>query len=569
MTFYTAKNINQLTGSFTKHRLEKQIMNLIKRTLRLFLSLILINLFVLPCVFGKPKSTEKEPIKIYIAGNSTASKGKLNGWGSHLQTFFDTDKLIVENRAFAGRSSRTFITEGLWDNLCDDLKPGDYVLIEFGHNDAGAINDTHRARGSIASLGEEILEIDNLKTGKHEVVHSFGWYMRKMINDTKDKGATPIVMSMTTRNVWSKDPYDRQIERRNDFCSLAKLVAKQEGIEFIDLRNMIADQYQLLGPHRVIQLFPKDHTHTGADGAKLNAAMVVSGLKYIDCPVTKMLSEEGESVTEYGEYVFVKQMREWMEAAWMPDVQPKSDPNLPTLYCIGNSTVRNGRKGDGSNGEWGWGAPIADFFDRSKINIENKAMGGTSSRTFRSSGLWQPILDNLKAGDYVIIQFGHNDSSPINDSLRARGTIKNNSNDSIEIDNILTGKHEVVYSYGWYIRKYIKEIKAKGATPIVCSLIPQNKWTDGKVNLNNDGYPLWAKQAAKEEDAYFINLNELLCTHYNTVGEKRVRALYFKENEKTHTNALGAQINATCVVKGIKAHKDLSLNNYLKVFVHQ
>jgi rhamnogalacturonan acetylesterase len=110
--------------------------------------------------------------------------------------------LIVDNRARVERSSRTFITQGLWDRLLTDLKQGDYVIIQFGHNDAGVINDDRRARGCIPALGDETKEIDNKVTGKHEVVHTFGWYMRKMINETKDKGATPIVLSMTARNVW-------------------------------------------------------------------------------------------------------------------------------------------------------------------------------------------------------------------------------------------------------------------------------------------------------------------------------------------------------------------------------
>ncbi|MCI0552625.1 MAG: hypothetical protein L0287_16870, partial [Anaerolineae bacterium] len=146
---------------------------------------------------------------LFIAGNSTAKNGDGNGWGSHLQKFFDKEKLLVDNRARAGRSSRTFITEGLWEGIIDDLEEGDYVLIQFGHNDAGAINDNRRARGSIPSLGEETQEIDNLVTGQHEVVHTFGWYMRKIIAQTKEKGATPIVLSMTARDVWP----DGKIER--------------------------------------------------------------------------------------------------------------------------------------------------------------------------------------------------------------------------------------------------------------------------------------------------------------------------------------------------------------------
>ncbi len=528
----------------------------------LFFILLLLNIFITPAAAGEPCAlSENTTPRLFIAGNSTASNGAENGWGSHLQKYFNPDKLIVENRARAGRSSRTFITEGLWDSLCKDLKPGDYVIIEFGHNDAGEINDNRRARGSIPGLGEETQEINNQVTGNHEVVHTFGWYMRKMITETKAKGATPIILSMTARNVWT----DGKIERENLFCTLSREVASQTQVTFIDLRNMIADQYELLGPIRVRELFPIDHTHTGPEGANINAAIVVSGLKAINSPLEQMLSEIGQHVTPYGPNVMVEQVMQWMTSVWMPDVQPKSDSTKPTLFAIGNSTVRTGTKGDGANGQWGWGAPIADFFDRSNLNVENCALGGTSSRTFRTLGLWQAVLDNVKAGDYVIMQFGHNDASPINDDSRARGTIKGNGNDTVEIDNMLTGKHEVVHSYGWYIRQYIREIKAKGATPVVCSLIPRNRWTDGKVNRSVNSYALWAEQAAQTEEAYFIDLNKLICNHYDSEGQERVTALYFDESETTHTNAMGAQMNARCLVKGIKTLDGLVLADFLKI----
>jgi len=96
------------------------------------------------------------------------------------------------------------------------VKAGDTVLIQFGHNDSGVVNEDasvpperRRARGSIPSLGEETQEIDNIITKKHEVVHTYGWYMRKMIADTKAKGATPIVLSLTVRNEWKDGKAER------------------------------------------------------------------------------------------------------------------------------------------------------------------------------------------------------------------------------------------------------------------------------------------------------------------------------------------------------------------------
>jgi lysophospholipase L1-like esterase len=152
----------------------------------------------------------------FIAGDSTAAAGageRQQGWGVPFGAYFDPAKVNIVNLARGGRSSRTFITEGLWDQLIARVKPGDTVLIQFGHNDGGPINDEPppplRARGSLPGLGDETREIDNVLTKQHEVVHTFGWYMRKMIADVKAKKASPIVLSLTVRNRWA----DKRIER--------------------------------------------------------------------------------------------------------------------------------------------------------------------------------------------------------------------------------------------------------------------------------------------------------------------------------------------------------------------
>jgi len=529
-----------------------------KTVWRLLLTLTLLTLEV---------PTWADTPSLFIAGDSTASNGAENGWGSHLQKFFDPTRLTVVNRARGGRSSRTFVTEGLWDGIVTDLKAGDIVLIQFGHNDGGPINDKYRARGSIRSLGEETEEIDNLVTGKHEVIHTYGWYLRKMIKETRDKGATPIILSLTARNIWP----DGKIERSGIFSNLARQVAEQAGLDFIPIREMTADQYKILGPVRVRELFPMDHTHTSPEGAFINAAMVVSGLHALEpCPVTQHLNDEGQQVAPYASHTIVKQVREWMTAPWMPDIQPVSNPNLPTLYVIGDSTVRNGSLGNGSNGQWGWGAPVADYFDRSKINVENHAMGGTSTRTYRSLGLWDKVLNRIKPGDTVVIQFGHNDSSPVNDSSRARGTIRSNGNEVEEIDNQLTGEHEVVHSYGWYLRQFIAEIRAKGATAVVCSPIPRNNFNEeGRLPRAGEDWGLWAKQAAQEAGGLFIDLNERIASIFEELGPVRVGSLYYAPGDHTHTNAAGAMFNAQRVVEGIKDLTDCDLVEYLKVVTPQ
>ena len=342
--------------------------------------------------------------KLFVIGDSTASNGADLGWGSHLTGYFDTEKINVYNRARGGRSSRTFQTEGLWDKVLEELQPGDFVLIQFGHNDGGMINDRRRARGSLKGLGEETEEVDNLQTEKHEVVHTFGWYMRKFIADTKAKGATPIILSLTVRNEWRNGRVERG---SGNYSQWSAEIAKLQGVAFVDLTKIIADQYELLNHIKVATFIPRDHTHTSAEAADFNAALVVSGLKTLkDCPLSNYLSPEGKEVTAYEQNAVLKQTEELITRTWHPSAQPVSDPNLPTLFLIGDSTVRTGRRGDGENGQWGWGAPIADFFDRTRINVENRAMGGTSSRTYQTLGLWEKVLADMKSGEYVMMQFG-------------------------------------------------------------------------------------------------------------------------------------------------------------------
>lgn len=85
------------------------------------------------------------------------------------------------------------------------------------------------------------------------------------------------------------------------------------------------------------------------------------------------------------------------------------------------------------------------------------------------------------------MQFGHNDNGAINDASRARASLKGIGEETQAIDNLLTKKPEVVHTYGWYLRKFIADTKAKGVTPIVCSLIPRKMWGEaGKISRNKE-----------------------------------------------------------------------------------
>jgi len=238
------------------------------------------------------------------------------------------------------------------------------------------------------------------------------------------------------------------------------------------------------------------------------------------------------------------------------------ESSKPTLFIIGDSTVKNG-SGKGEGSLWGWGDFLYEQFDTTKIHLENDARGGRSSRTFQTEGLWDKVLSKLKPGDFVIMQFGHNDGGAVNDTLRARGSIKGVGEETEEIDNLITKKHEIVHSFGWYMRKYIHDTKAKGCTPIVCSLVARNVWENGKVVRAGNSYAGWAQEVAKKEEAFYIDLNDLVATRYETLGPDEVKTKLFL-SDHTHTTEAGARINASLVGDALKKQKKLVLKKYLK-----
>ncbi|MEO6520073.1 MAG: rhamnogalacturonan acetylesterase [Mucilaginibacter sp.] len=232
----------------------------------------------------------------------------------------------------------------------------------------------------------------------------------------------------------------------------------------------------------------------------------------------------------------------------------------PVLYIIGDSTVQN-NDGNGKNDYWGWGSLLYPYLDTNGVAIRNHAKSGTSTRTFILDGRWDKILATLKKGDFVIMQFGHNDHAGVDDSTKQKGSLLGISDSTREIISIRTHQKEMVHTYGWYIQKFITEAKAKGAIPIVCSLVPRNKWDKGEV-VKEAEYPEWAEAEAKKNGAYYINLNRIIARHWKELGQVEVKKFF--PGDGTHTSINGAQLNAGCVIEGLKLLTDCPLQRYLK-----
>jgi rhamnogalacturonan acetylesterase len=229
----------------------------------------------------------------------------------------------------------------------------------------------------------------------------------------------------------------------------------------------------------------------------------------------------------------------------------------PTLYIIGDSTVRNTNRP-----QCGWGEMISVLFDTTKISISNQAMAGRSTRTFIKEKRWDRVLSTLKAGDYVIMQFGHNEGSKPDTSRSGyRGVLRGTGDETVDLiwkDSTV----ETVHTYGWYLKKFVNDAKTKGAIPIICSMIPRNQFADGKVKRADQDFGKWAKEVAESEGAFFIDLNKITADKYDQWGQEQVKNLFYGDH--THTNEEGANANAASVIEGIRLSKNLDLNKYLK-----
>lgn len=246
-------------------------------------------------------TTPKEKIHIWMVGDSTmankptAKGNQERGWGQMLPLCLDTT-VVVHNHAINGRSTKSFIDQGRWQSVMDSVQAGDYVIIQFGHNDAKA--DTARHTEPWGDY------LDNL---------------RRFARETKERGATPIICNSIVRRNFAKvadavaqddkagvaeqleAEGDSLIETHGEYLPAARKAADEEGALFVDMNEMTRELVQSYGPMKsrelyvwaepgTVEAYPdgkKDNTHLNIEGATKVAKMAADAI--------------GEMIPEIGE----------------------------------------------------------------------------------------------------------------------------------------------------------------------------------------------------------------------------------------------------------------------------
>lgn len=227
----------------------------------------------------------QQPVTIHLAGDSTmaeklAEKRPETGWGECLQSFFDPQKVRVKNYAKNGRSTRTFISEGLWSALLAQVHDGDYVVIQFGHNDES-----------------------KEKVDRYTPPEDFRKNLIRFIQDVREKNATPVLMTPLMRRRF--DPQAHLQDTHGEYPDIVRSVAAEYRVALIDMHQKSRTVLERYGVEQSRTLFLQlkagenpnypngieDNTHFSPMGAEIMAGLAVEGIRENKLPLTSFLKE--------------------------------------------------------------------------------------------------------------------------------------------------------------------------------------------------------------------------------------------------------------------------------------
>ncbi len=231
---------------------------------------------------------------LFIAGDSTAATGNATtrGWAALLIDYFDTSKVNLCNRAQGGARFNGYYAQN-WPQLLAAVKPGDFVVIEFGHNS-----------GPLPGIGDETQPAPPGRGGAPAApLHTHGWYLRQFIQDVRAKKAIPIASTLTPRDLWKDGKVERlkeQVLGQGGMSDWTRQVAATEKCLLVDHTNIIADAYDKLGEAPTDKLFGDHYLHTNTAGAIINCEAFIAGLKALpDMPLVEDLNDKGKAIKAY------------------------------------------------------------------------------------------------------------------------------------------------------------------------------------------------------------------------------------------------------------------------------
>ena len=402
-------------------------------------------------------------IRIHIASDSTVATygGRvlpMMGWGQLLYQYFDFDQVEIWNRAICGRSSRSFVEEGRLERMAQDFRPGDYLLIQFGHNDA-----TKQRPQRYTEPGKP-----------------FAGWLQRYIDAARAKGVQPVLITPMQRRVFDAEEHFEWVLM--DYIRTIRELAAAEQVPLLDLAAVSGPVIANMGPEESKKYFffsepgeepnypdgHQDDTHFQERGARLMVELVVGLMKESDLNLKKY-------------------------------IRPRQKPEV-RVYMAGDSTMA--QYGDPEQPMAGWGQMFWEYMQPT-VEIRNHACCGRSSQSFIDEGRLARILREIRSGDYLFIQFAHND-------------------EKLDYDN-------PVACFERNIRQFIAGARSRLAHPVLLTAVERRKFTDsGELQVTHSPFIEATREIARLEDVPLLDMNAASRRLLTELGPEAARQLFLQ-----------------------------------------
>ncbi|MBC6905521.1 hypothetical protein DWB84_08645 [Saccharophagus sp. K07] len=528
----------------------------------------------------------RENVRVFVVGDSTvanynSSQAPMTGWGQILHHFFYSDSVAINNRAIGGRSSRSFYQEGRWQGVVNELNAGDYVLIQFGHNDR-----------------------DFSKAERYTPPADFQTYLRMYVNEARNKGAIPVFVTPMVMNAYNNGQLRNVFtESGNDYRGAMVAVAQEMNVALLDLNQRSFELIRSVGQNYATRFifmglqageyanYPdgaNDGTHFQEMGAVEMAGLITQALREQTrsdlkrladnlkpryslqitanpantgtitrslslpegAPVTlKALPNNGNSFTRWsqnGNSISTNSLHRVLMPAgnttYTAEFRGSNVTEYPAarVFLIGDSTVS-----DYNSGYYpmiGWGQVFGKFFRSDKITVFNRALSGRSSKSFYNDH-WADVKREIRAGDFVFIQFGINDRNNADPDRYAPGN-------GVFQD---------------YLTRFARETQALGATPIFVATLVRNAWDGNKVYPAYHEHPVVTRELGAQLGIPVVDLDGKSTALLESVGEEYSTYFYYMNlaageypnypsgrADQVHFQEMGAVEMARLVTEGLR-----------------
>lgn len=503
------------------------------------------------------KVDDSDVIKIYLAGDSTVKyygdDNSIGGWGEYLVNYFDNGVKII-NKAEAGRSTRSYINQGRLDDIVSQLNEGDYVFIQFGHNDNRTDENARVEHSVLLGTPDENGIYPTIKGQKTDTPQriidfyandeypygekfypyesgTFKWYLKQYVDKVREKGGIPVIITPVCRVLFdSEGKIQPAFGEDNGYKVAAEQVAEETGVVCIDAYDITKALYESYGVfttqglHDVKDDGEMDLTHYNKFGANIVASKLAAAI--------------GEKLP---------QLKSHLKTSTKA-VSKTDDMKTANLFVVGDTG--KGLEDCDIFESHGFSEYFEDYLS-DKITVCDYSYAGATAKTFAKTGEYNKFLDSINEGDYVMICFGRYDSTDLMGGYAYSGG---------RLENV-AGFKATVYN------TYIKPVIDRKGIPIMLTPINSRQYdATGAAVDTVKGYDDDIKALVTDSSLYFADLSSVTYELYNTMGQEGSKVLNAFDSENGIDNKafseFGARLVATKILNLMK-YSSSTLKNYI------